>query len=145
MHHPLVLKNVPHVCCFSILCVSFFFFPSRQLGGSPTESELEKLCQAYVEEPNQNGKERLLSFCKRDQSTNLSGLGYFLLGMQEYENDKFEAAERFFSQAFLKPSPIEDYVNYYRASSLYKLNSLEEAQRKLALFLTRFQIGRAHV
>ncbi len=138
MLDPLVLKKITQVYCVFVVSALFLFLPSGLLASSPTESELERLSRAYVEEPDQNSKEKLLSFCRTNHSTNLSGPGYLLLGIQEYRSEKFDTAEKFFSQASLRPSPIEDYTNYYLACSLYKLNRLDEAQKKLAWFLANF-------
>jgi soluble lytic murein transglycosylase len=102
------------------------------------EATLEKLSQNYLQSPHANSKKALITFCQNNKKSQLSALGYFLIGHNELRDEKLESAASFFAKAASKPTPIDDYLYYYWGESFFKLHEFASAQKKLAYFLDKF-------
>jgi soluble lytic murein transglycosylase len=102
-------------------------------------SQFGRLCQRYLDSP-QSGvrKKNLELFCARTKNRQLAGLGYFLIGYTELQNESYPSSCSYLKKASAYPTPIEDYFQYFWAESLYRSQNLAEAKEKLASYLSRF-------
>ena len=91
----------------------------------------ERLCRNFRQKQSPESRTLLLQFCKKPDASEWAGLGYFLVGFQDFERDKFDSAEKYFSLASQRPLVIEDYVLYYWGSTLSQLDQREKSQEKL--------------
>src|SRR5262249_42954121 len=102
------------------------------------QSQLEGLSAAYREEENSTNQAKLLAFCQRNANTPQSALGFFVLGEQAFEDQKFQEAKEYLAQSRGTAIPIQDYVTYYAASVAIALKEFKECQSQLADFSIRF-------
>lgn len=117
------------------------FLPGLALGTlNPSENSLifERLCRDFRQKQNLESRSLLLKFCKKPDTSEWAGLGYFLIGFQDFENKKFDSAGKYFSLAAQEPLLIEDYVLFYWGSTLNQLDQKEKSQEKLELLLKNF-------
>jgi soluble lytic murein transglycosylase len=108
--------------------------------GAPAENSLifERLCRDFRQKQSPESRNLLLQFCKRPDASEWAGLGYFLLGFQDFEKSKFDSAGKYFSLASHIPLVIEDYVLYYWGSTLNQLDQIEKSQERLELLLNNY-------
>ncbi len=101
--------------------------------------QFQKLCGEVQNFSRSDAKKKnLLSFCMRTTDKQLAGLGFFLLGYVEFQNERFEESCTYLKKASAYRLPIEDYLHYYRAESLHQSHHLVEAKQELEEFLSRF-------
>jgi peptidoglycan lytic transglycosylase len=118
-----------------VLLFTMQLTPFAQRSG---ETLFEKLCLNYAQSPNQNTKANLILYCDSHQASPFAGLGFFLIGFREFQDEKFDLATNFFEKAASHNTPIEDYIYYYWAESLFRIRQPANSQKMLAEFLTRF-------
>jgi soluble lytic murein transglycosylase len=132
-----VLKKSPRLTIeFSLLWL--FIMPLTLFAQRSGEPPFENLCRNYVQSPNENTKAKLIHYCETHQRGQFAGLGFFLIGFKEFQNERFGLATSFFERAASYNIPIEDYTHYYWAESLFRIGQPANSQKKLADFLARF-------
>ena len=122
------------------LTLTCFHFSLALAAVAPSENELVfgRLCRDYRQKQTSEARIRLLEFCRKPVAGEFSGLGYFLIGFQDFEKNKLDSAQQFFSLASRKPLPIEDYVFFYWGSTLSQLDQKEKGQEKLESLLKNY-------
>ena len=104
---------------------------------APSENSLifERLCRDFRQQQSPESRNLLLQFCKKPDAGEWAGLGYFLLGFQDFEKNKFDSAGKYFSLASQKPLVIEDYVLYYWGSTLSQLDQKEKEPGEIGVIV----------
>jgi len=107
---------------------------------TPSENSrtFERLCRDFRQKQSPESRTQLLKFCKKPDTGEWAGLGYFLVGFQDFEKNKFDSAGKYFSLAAQEPLTIEDYTLYYWGSTLSQLNQKDESQEKLKQLLKNY-------
>ncbi len=117
------------------------FYPGLVLATlTPSENSLafERLCRDFRQKQSPESRTLLLKFCKKPDASEWAGLGYFLVGFQDFEKKKFDSAGKYFSLAAQEPLLIEDYIFFYWGSTLNQLDQKEKSQEKLELLLKNY-------
>ena len=133
----LIPKKRISVLLFHCLFLSWYLpaILSKELDSS----QFQKLCgEVQSFSRSEAKKKNLLSFCMRTRNKQLAGLGFFLLGYVEFQNERFEESSAYLNKASAYNVPIEDYLHYYRAESLHRSHHQTEAKQELNVFLSRY-------
>jgi len=102
------------------------------------EAQLGSLATAYREDATPGNRAKLLAFCQRNTKSPQAALGFFLLGYQDFQDDKFPEAKESLVQSSRSATPIQDYAVYYLASVAFELKEFKEGQNQLRDFSSRF-------
>jgi soluble lytic murein transglycosylase len=102
------------------------------------KDEFEQLCRLYVEKPGTGTQSQLIIFCKKKQNQPWARLGYLLVGLKEFEAEKYAAAAELLALAESPEMPLDDYALYYLAVSRSRQGQFGPAALKLRAFLSSF-------
>jgi soluble lytic murein transglycosylase len=121
-----------------LILVLFLEGPSYSQGQAGSSALFEKLCAAHQKTPSPANQKRLLSFCEKNQASSWAGLGYFRLGYQDYQDEKYSSAVMLFERAANHSLDIDDFLYFYWGEALLKNKQPEQAMQRFDVFFSRF-------
>lgn len=122
-------------CLILVLFLEGSSYSQERAGSSVL---FEKLCAAHQKTPSPANQKRLLAFCEKNQASPWAGLGYFRLGYQAYEDEKYTSAVMFFERAAKYSLAIDDFIYFYWGEALLKNKQPEQAMQRIDILLSRF-------
>ena len=128
-----------------LLCL-LLFSPGCGFGAlaqGPDQVRFEQLCRNFVAGNSPSARLELLEFNQQKPQSPLAALGYFLLGYQDLQEGRLEAALDALELALVGTDqvPIPDFILYHHAEVLHNLNRPARAIQGWLTYLRRFPRG----
>jgi soluble lytic murein transglycosylase len=121
-------------------CILFLWLLAARVNdGAPLpQKEFENLCRQFQQKPSLQTRAALLNFCASKKQNPVFALGYFLAGINDYQEKKYDSASALLEKIPLKDSSLPDYVLYHHAAALSHLGKNQQALEKARQILDQF-------
>jgi soluble lytic murein transglycosylase len=114
-------------------------YPPNALAATPApEEQLEELSRFFLEKPSPSTRAALLRFCQSQKNSRSSTLGYFLIGLREFQDEKYKTADQYLGKANVNSVVIADYLLYYHAATLCRMGRAADSLEKLNGWFDRY-------